>query len=67
MIKVKLQGILDERERTIAWVNTKTGIAVSTLHKFNKNGTTSVSYDTLDKLCKLFDVEVQDIIQYTKD
>jgi len=67
MIIVKLQNILDANERSVAWVSKKTGIAISTLHKFNKNDTTSISYDILNKLCELFDVKVEDLIQYKKD
>lgn len=64
MIKVKLQDILDREERSLNWVATKTDIAYTTLHKFNSNKTTSVSYNVLDKICKLFKCKVEDIVQY---
>ncbi|MDU1068166.1 helix-turn-helix transcriptional regulator [Clostridium sp.] len=64
MIKVKLQDILDKEERSLNWVATKTNISYSTLHKFNSNKTTSVSYNILEKLCELFKCNVEDIITY---
>ncbi|MDU1413470.1 MAG: helix-turn-helix transcriptional regulator [Clostridium sp.] len=67
MIKVKLQCILDREERSLNWVSVKTGISYSTLHKFCSNKTTSVSYDVLEKLCNLFNCDVCDIIENTRE
>lgn len=67
MIKIKLQNILDKQERSLNWVATKTGIAYSTLHKLNSNNTTSISFKTLDALCKLFKCELTDIIDFVDD
>lgn len=67
MIKIKLQDILNREERSLNWVATKTGIAYSTLHKLNNNNTTSISFNTLDSLCKLFKCKLTDIIDYIED
>ncbi|CUU45443.1 helix-turn-helix domain-containing protein [Clostridium beijerinckii] len=64
MIIIKLQEILDREERSLNWVATKTNIAYTTLHKFNSNKTTSVSYNVLNQLCKLFKCNIEDIIEY---
>ena len=63
MIKVKLQNILEKEERSLNWVSTKTGISYSTLHKFCNNKTSSVSYELLYKLSKLFNCKISDIIE----
>lgn len=63
MIKVKLQEILDKEERSLNWVSLKTGISYSTLHKFCNNKTTSVSFEVLYKLCKLFNCSISDILE----
>lgn len=67
MIKVKLQQLLDKEERSLNWVATKTNIAYTTLHKFNSNKTTSVSYNVLEQLCKLFKCKIEDIIEYEEE
>lgn len=67
MIIVKLQKILDKEERNLNWVASKTGIAYTTLAKFNKGKTTSVSYDVLDKLCDLFKCDICDLIEHIKE
>ena len=66
MIEVKLQQILDREERSLNWVSLKTNIAYTTLHKFCNNKTSSVSYNVLDSLCKLFNCNIGDIIEYNK-
>lgn len=66
MIRVKLQEILDREERSLNWVSIKTNIAYTTLHKFCNNKTSSVSYNVLDSLCKLFNCKIEDIITYEK-
>lgn len=67
MVKVKLQEILDKEERSLNWVASKTGIAYSTLHKLNSNNTTSISFNTIDKLCELFKCNTIDIIEYIRE
>lgn len=67
MIEIKLQNILNREERSLNWVSTKTGIAYSTLHKLNNNNTTSISFNTLDALCKLFKCKLTDIIDFIED
>ena len=66
MIRVKLQEILNREERSLNWVSIKTNIAYTTLHKFCNNKTSSVSYNVLDSLCKLFNCKIEDIITYEK-
>lgn len=63
MVKVKLQEILDKEERSLNWVSLKTGISYSTLHKFCNNKTTSVSYELLCKLSKLFNCQISDLLE----
>ena len=67
MIKVKLNEILESQERSLNWVSTKTRIYYSTLYKFSKNETTSVSYNVINSLCKLFNCKIEDIIEYIPD
>lgn len=67
LVNVKLQEILDSEERSLRWVSKKTGIAYSTLHKLNNNNTTSIGFNTVEQLCKLFNVNTLDIIEYVPD
>jgi putative transcriptional regulator len=67
MIRVKLQDVLDKEERSLKWVSTKTGIAYSTLHKLNNNNTNAISFNTMDKICTLFNCKLEDILEFVND
>lgn len=67
MVKVKLQELLDKEERNLKWVERKTGIAYSTLHKLNSGNTTSINFNTINQICDLFDCKIQDLIEYIKE
>ena len=45
----------------------KNGISYSTLHKLSNNDTKSISFEVLEKLCTLFNVDVCDMIEIKKD
>ena len=64
MVVVKLKDILEKEERSLNWVAKKTNISYSTLFKFSNNETTSVSYNVLTQLCRLFKCKIEDIIEY---
>ena len=66
MIRIKLQSLLDKEERSLHWVSSKTNISYATLHKFCNNKTNAVSYSVLDNLCKLFNCNIEDIMEYEK-
>ena len=63
MVKIKLQDILDKNERPLKWVSDKTGISYSTLHKLNSGNTSSISFEVLEKICNLFNVKPNDILE----
>lgn len=65
MVKIKLQEVLDKHERPLKWVSDKTGISYSTLHKLNSGNTSSISFDVLEKVCNLFSIQPNDILEIT--
>lgn len=65
MVKIKLQYILDQHERPLKWVSDKTGISYSTLHKLNSGNTSSISFEVLEKICNLFNIQPNDILEIT--
>lgn len=67
MVKINLEKYLDEHERSLRWVATKTGIAVSTLQNIKQGKTQSISFEVLEKLCDLFKVDVADMIEIIKE
>lgn len=63
-IKSRLSVLMGERRYNIQDVYEKTGLSRSTIARLYHDKTQRVDYDTLDKLCKLFDCVVSDIIEY---
>lgn len=65
MVEIKLQDILNEHERSLRWVSSKTGISYSALHKLNSGNTNSISFEVLEKICTLFNIKPNDLLNIT--
>ena len=63
---VKLREVLNQRNKSIYWLNKQTGIASSTLSRICNNKTTSIEFSVLDKICEALDCEISDILENTK-
>lgn len=63
MIKVNLNDILDKEERSLNWLSKKTDLSYSALHKFANGQTSSVSFETLYKICKVLNIGIEDILK----
>lgn len=63
-IRSKLSILMGIKRYNIQHVYEKTGLARSTVASLYHDKTQRIDYDTLDKLCKLFECSVGDIIEY---
>lgn len=63
---IKLREALNQRNKSIYWLNKQTGIASSTLSRICNNKTTSIEFSVLDKICEALDCEISDILENTK-
>lgn len=59
---VKLREILDNKNKSIYWLNKETGIAASTLSRICNNKTTSIEFTVLDKICEALNCDIGDIL-----
>ena len=66
-MKVTLNQILDNKGISQNQMAKDTGISVSTLRNLNHNRTTSIKFDTLDKICKYLGCGVGDVLCCEKD
>lgn len=62
MVRVKLQEVLIEKDKTIYWLAKQTGISNNALSKLAKNDTDRITFDTINKICKTLDIEIQDLL-----
>lgn len=67
MIKINVNKILKVRERNLKWLATKADITYSTLYNFANNKTNAVSYNVLEKLVKVLNVSIGDLIEIVDD
>lgn len=65
-IRCKLSTLMGEKRYNIQTVHEKTGIARSAISKLYHEKTNRIDYETLSKLCELFDCEVGDLFEYYK-
>lgn len=66
-VRCKLSTLMGEKRYNIQAVHEKTGLARSAISKLYHDKTNRIDYDTLSKLCELFDCTVGDLIEYYKD
>lgn len=63
-ISSKLSILMGTKRYNIQDVYEKTGLARSTIANLYHDKTQRIDYDTMDKLCKLFECNVGDLIEY---
>ena len=63
-IRSKLAILMGTKRYNIQDVYEKTGLARSTIANLYHDKTQRIDYDTMDKLCKLFECNVGDLIEY---
>lgn len=64
---INLRKVLDEKNKSIYWLNKETGIASSTLSRICNNKTSSIDFSVLDKICDALNCEVSDILIHNKN
>ena len=67
MIKNHLSKLMGEKRYTIVEVSKLTGMSTSTISNLYNEKVKRLDFDTLEKLCQLFNCKVQDIIEYIPD
>ncbi len=63
-IQSNLSTLMEKNRFTIKYVHEKTGLARNTISNLYNDKATRVDFDTLDKLCRLFDCDVGDLLQW---
>jgi DNA-binding Xre family transcriptional regulator len=67
VIKVKVPELLKKQGMNATDMSRKANIAYATAYRLSKGKGSAISFDVLDALCKLFDVQVEDILECVPD
>ena len=60
---VKIDEVLEKQNKSRNWLSEETGIMYKALCKLCKGGTTSISFDVIEKICSVLNCSISDILQ----
>ena len=66
MIKVNLSKLMGENKLTFSSLSKKTGISQGTLSEIYHDKVKMLRFDTIEKLCNYFNIEVGELIENKK-
>jgi putative transcriptional regulator len=67
MVRMKLHILLDTHRLSQRELSLKTGIRFETINKYTNNSYKYISNEHIDILCKFFNCQVSDLIEYVRD
>ena len=67
MLKNHLSKLMGEKRYTIVEVSRKTGLTATTISNLYNDKVKRLDFDTLEKLCKLFNCQPNDLFEYIPD
>ena len=67
MIKLKVPELMDKKGLSITDLMRQANIAYTTAHRISKGKADSISFEVLNSLCEVFNVQVKDILEYIPD
>lgn len=62
MLSLRVNEILQEKNKTPYWLSKQTGISPNNIGKICNGETTNIRFDTIEKICKSLDCTPNDII-----
>ena len=65
-VKINILEILKEDDRNLTYLANKTGLNYSNLHKLANNNTTSISFDSIIKICTVLNCDISDLMELTE-
>ena len=66
-VRCKLSVLMGEKRYNIQDVYEKTGLSRGTISNLYHDKMQRIDYETLSKLCELFDCSVGDVLEFTKE
>ncbi len=67
MIKLKVPELMKKKHWNISDLMRKANIGYTTAHRLSKGKAGYVTFDVLNSLCRVFNVEVGEILEYIPD
>ncbi|HEY0405826.1 MAG TPA: helix-turn-helix transcriptional regulator [Pyrinomonadaceae bacterium] len=65
MIEIRVDELLEERQRTFYWLAKETGISHSTLWRLKKGKSVGINFATLERICQMLSCQPGDVLKLT--
>lgn len=65
MLSLKINILLDQQGKTPYWLGKKTGISQNNIGKICNGETSTIRFDTIEKICKTLNCSINDL--FTSD
>lgn len=63
MLSLKIKDLLYKRNKTPYWLGKQTGISQNNINKICNGETSTIRFDTLEKICKALNCSINDIFE----
>lgn len=67
MIRIRLQDLLNEKQKTLYWLRKQTGVSYPTLLRYAHNRVRKVDLDVLEKICAVLECELVEVLEMTDE
>lgn len=65
-MKLMLKELLESKGKSVYWLKHETNISHATIYKMVNNETTMISFENLEKICKVLNCTPNDIFELTR-
>ena len=62
MIKIRIDQLLKDHERTFYWLAKETGVSHTTLWRLKKDKAQGITFNTLERICKALSCQPGDVL-----
>jgi len=62
MIRIRIDELLKERERSFYWLAKETGVSHTTLWRLKKDKAQGITFNTLERVCKALKCQPGDVL-----
>lgn len=66
VVKIQLEKLLKQKEKTLYWLAKQTDISYNALAKINKNDVSRLELDTIEKICDKLECKPGDLLTLEK-
>lgn len=66
-IQLRIKEILEEKGKSNYWLSQQLGMCYRNYHNIVTNQTSSIRFDTMERLCKILEVPVSELFEQIDD